>query len=311
MTKTKVFTKNRIVILIKIVGTITLLLLIISRINFQKSNLSLNDIEIKYLVLAFASSVIFLLTKVFKWHYLLKNQNEYVDFSTALKSLMSGLSLGLITPGHAGEVSRALFTRTQNRIKVAGLVIVDRAFDLLGVFILSILGAFFFNKYLGIFVTTASVGLILLFVYLKKITVILSKIIIRIKYLKKFANDIHSINNLGLNSIAHMIVLSILPFINGVFQFYFLVLAFEKMSLKTAFLTVPIIALVNLIPITIAGIGIREGSAMLLLSRFDVSYMSSVSAAFIQFLMNSALPAILGIIFIPQVRVFKNKPNSI
>lgn len=280
------------------------------KINLRNVNFSLDNINTIRIVYAFWGSVAFLLIKAVKWYYLLKSQNEYVDFLVALKSIMSGLSLGLITPAHTGEISRALFIGTENRIKVAGLVVVDRLFDLLGVLMLSIMGAFFFNRFLGIFAIALCISLLFLFIFFRNISERLGKFMNRVTFLKKLSHGINDINKLKTNSIIYMSVLSILPFAIGILQFYFLVFAFEKISFKSVFLTAPIIALVNLMPITIAGIGVREGSAILLLSNFNVSPEASAGAAFIQFFMNSAIPAIMGVIFIPSVRMFKKKINS-
>ncbi len=309
MIKNKFLSKNNMIILLKITVTIVLLMLILSKIDLKMIRFSIDNVNLKYFIFAFLCSAFFLFSKAFKWRYLLKDQNEYISFSTALKSLFAGLSLGIITPGHAGEISRAFFVETKNRIKIAGLVIFDRLFDLLGVFILSISGAFFFSHLLGIIAIILCISLISLIMYFKKFNIFLGKAVKKIAYLRKLFDNIDDINGFNIYSIIYMSILSLIPFMNGIFQFYFLISAFEKISLKTAFLTVPMIALVNLIPITIAGIGIREGSAILLLSNFNVSSEASASAAFIQFLMNSALPAILGIVFIPRVRMFKKKVN--
>lgn len=81
-------------------------------------------------------------------------------------------------------------------------------------------------------------------------------------------------------------------------EFYCLVANYGPISIKTAALTQPVIMLLNMLPITVAGLGLREGAAILLLTPFSVAASAAFASAFLLFLLNTALPGIVGMILL-------------
>jgi uncharacterized membrane protein YbhN (UPF0104 family) len=56
----------------------------------------------------------------------------------------------------------------------------------------------------------------------------------------------------------------------------------------------PWILLTNLVPITPAGLGVREGTAVAILHTYGVQVATAVNATLLLFVINSLLPALLG-----------------
>jgi len=77
-------------------------------------------------------------------------------------------------------------------------------------------------------------------------------------------------------------------------EFYWLVNNYQSCRFDVVCLSQPLIMLVNIVPVTIAGLGVREGAAVVLLSSFGVAGPVAISSAFMLFLLNTALPALIG-----------------
>ena len=64
-----------------------------------------------------------------------------------------------------------------------------------------------------------------------------------------------------------------------------------------ATLLYPIIILINILPLTIGGIGIREGASMITLSKFGIPPEAAVNASFLLFCANTLIPGLIGALF--------------
>jgi len=74
--------------------------------------------------------------------------------------------------------------------------------------------------------------------------------------------------------------------------------AFQPVSFLVVFSVLPIIVLISNFPITIGGLGLREGVAALMLNSFGVSPAIAVMASFLLFCVNNLLPGAIGFIFL-------------
>ncbi|MCZ6679287.1 MAG: hypothetical protein O7E52_18815, partial [Candidatus Poribacteria bacterium] len=84
-------------------------------------------------------------------------------------------------------------------------------------------------------------------------------------------------------------------------QFHLLLRSLEPVGWQVGF-TLPIILVVTAsLPISIMGLGLREGTAALLLSRYGVPMESAVAAAFSLFVVNALLPGLIGIALSPTL----------
>jgi uncharacterized membrane protein YbhN (UPF0104 family) len=63
----------------------------------------------------------------------------------------------------------------------------------------------------------------------------------------------------------------------------------------------PLVMLVNSVPITIGGLGIREGAAVLFFSQFAVQGSSALGAALLLFAINILIPGLCGLAFIHHI----------
>ena len=83
-------------------------------------------------------------------------------------------------------------------------------------------------------------------------------------------------------------------------QFYLLLSSLESVGWQVG-LTLPIILVVSSLPISIMGLGLREGTAALLLNLYGVPMESAVAAAFSLFVINALLPGLVGLALSPTL----------
>jgi uncharacterized membrane protein YbhN (UPF0104 family) len=63
-------------------------------------------------------------------------------------------------------------------------------------------------------------------------------------------------------------------------------------------------------PVTIGGLGIREGAAAWLLSRYGVPTAEAALAAFLMFSINTALPGLIGAFLLPAA-IRDSRPRAV
>ena len=95
------------------------------------------------------------------------------------------------------------------------------------------------------------------------------------------------------------LLLTLLAFGVVLLQFGVILLSWRSWSLDVVFLTFPLVILTNILPLTIAGLGIREAAAIALLAHYGVSPGHAFLAAFLMFALNTAFPGIAGAAFLP------------
>ena len=88
--------------------------------------------------------------------------------------------------------------------------------------------------------------------------------------------------------------MAILMYVLVNFEFFLLLNSFEPVAIQPVISVLPLIMLINLIPVTFAGLGVREGASLLLLKTYGVSEETAVNAAILLFVLNVFLPALIG-----------------
>ena len=75
--------------------------------------------------------------------------------------------------------------------------------------------------------------------------------------------------------------------------------------------TVPLIMIANIIPITVSGLGIRETFALEVLGNFGIEPELAVGTSLTVFFINTVLPALIGLYFLVTKKISKNNmPNN-
>jgi len=265
-----------IIIFIYLLFNINLTLLIN---QFKNINLLLFSISLLVII-----PCIFL--KALKW-LLLVNKEDRISLVRAMIAWVAGFGVGIITPARVGDFLRAKFLKVRLS---EGLptVLIDRLNDVLTLFIFGILCIFVILSKAIYFSYLAYLFVLFFVLFLFGVFILTNRnLILKIgnpfykffvpKKFKRFIgnnfNDFYgTLNKLKKKEIILNFILTIFTWAIGFVQYWFLALALGlNLSYFIVFLVSPILLLVQLIPISISGIGTREAAAVLLLSVFGVS----------------------------------------
>ncbi len=259
---------------LRIIGLL-ILAYILSTLEYKKLFAVLKDIDPLYLILYMVFYYIFFVAKVYRFEYILNFYGYKPSYKNLLGATIESQYFGFITPSRVGESIKIIYLQDRENIpkRVSTLAyLYDRFQDLYFMAVMGILSFVFIlklpvNTYLIIF------ALIMLFLFFikNKIIEILAK---------KF--DIQNIQNLNLKSDI------VLFFQNGfIYLFYFLQYYCLALSLGVdidffylSAVTV-IGALASLIPISISGLGIREGVFIYYLVKMGVDKESAFLISFL------------------------------
>lgn len=246
--------------------------------------------------------------RAWKWLRLIRSLDGSITFMQSCRSYLGGMPLGLVTPGRLGELSRCLFLpqASVHNLAGAGRVMMDNWTDFLAVLVWSTLGLYILWGWPG---ALSGLGLSLLFNQLGLWLKVLRRLLALLPAFKglkdlraRIEREIPSLENLSSRDYATACTAGILLFGLEWLQLDFLLrfLGFHPSSFLILGGLMALATLANSIQITVAGVGVREGLAVLLLAKAGVDYRVSLVAAFLQFAMNLMIPALLGLAVRPK-----------
>lgn len=282
--------------LLPIIVTVALVCLLSHRLDFHRiANLRQ---QANWTLLAIASilTLLFVWIKALKWHHLLQTSESQVSYTVALRSFLIGMGAALLTPARVGELARAVcFPR--RRLEVFTLGVVDKFIDmstLVGVFLLSLA---LLSPLMGL-VGILGLGCLWILVYTgisftKNARWILQRpwLVERIRLLRQLPRRL-----IALNAGFACICFGLMSL-----QFYLLLSSLEPVGWQVGFILPAILVITGSLPISIMGLGLREGTAALILSRYGVPMESAVAAAFSLFVVNALLPGLVGVALSPTL----------
>ena len=291
--------KKKIFFLLKVLLTVLIVYLVIAKIGFRDLRNSIAIIRYSFAI-ALIYALIFTFLKALKWHYLVRQTSEKgSSLGDAVKSYLVGMVGGLLTPGRVGEIARTIYLEKHKRSLIVYLVAVDKVFDITVVVLLALPGLYYYTDWLvvagaGIILTGLLAGIFFPHYPLRWLNRLL-------KHTAKWAGvrDRLSLIEEEMESLTtkfklSFLELTLLCYAMAIVEFYWLVDNYHPCRIALIFLAQPLIMLVNIVPVTIAGLGIREGTAAVLLAPFGIPHSAALSSAFMLFLLNTALPALAG-----------------
>lgn len=257
------------------------------------------------LVLAAVLTVPFVLIKTVRWLILLRYAGLQATFGEALGSYIAGLAAALVTPGRVGEVTRAAYLSDPRKVRIGALVLVDRLYDVLVLALLGSVGGYaLLAPWMGVSLGVLGVVGAYLITFpgqLSPLIALFSAVGPLRKRLEKVSDGLRGLSAptalvcLGLTAASFAIVLA---------QYWIILSAWEAHAqFSIAVLVFPLVILTNVLPITVGGLGVREGTAQYLLTHhFAISGSVAVASAFLMFFLNTAAPGIIGAFLAPLLR---------
>lgn len=258
-------------LLIRLLG-LGLFIYILTTVDLSALWQHMKQVNPLYLVLAILFQLVLLFIKAGRWHILNDGSRETGRVMRSFGEFFESYAIGVITPGRLGELVKAGHAREKNRIMEAGIrVVVERGFDL-GIFViiagLALVWTFHDNtaRILGIMALlggTAVIALAFVFMGSAKATMLVQKFLNRIPMLSL---------NLDLNfrkrTMQTQLSVFLLSAISNLSYFVSCYYLAAGLSFTASFLfisgAVAIAGLLNMLPITVMGLGTREGTFLLL-----------------------------------------------
>lgn len=257
--------------LLRLLG-IALFVYILSSVDLDALWQHLGKVSRDFLLLGILFQVVLLFLKAIRWHVLNNGSTQRQDIFRSFGEFFESYAYGVITPGRLGELVKAGHAREKNKVMETGIrVAVERGFDL-GIFVMIAGAALYF-----IFEEKAA-GIIALLTFLAGFGVFLLAIVLMrsasaTRVIEKIANRIPFLKlQLSLNFRRRkghirfwVILLSLASNLSYFISCYFLA---QGLSFEQSFMyisgAVAMAGLLNMLPVTVMGLGTREGVFLLL-----------------------------------------------
>lgn len=281
----------------KAVISLGLMFYLISKLDINTIYETFAQMDIVLLSFSLPFIVLMYLIKAKKWQALLNCIEIRIPIRRSLEIILIGTFYGALTPGRAGEVSRAFYLNSE-RSRSIPTVIMDRIIDMICLLVLSALSIALFFKDRNLIYLMASVmalfvaGMIII-TNEKIVTFIFRTFSKNREYKENYIRTIKEITGdkkvmfsvfsltLGyylLNLIVYWIVIkSLNPALNSLLTF-----------------SLPIIVVLGNFPISISGFGVREFVSVTIFNLLNESSAYGFSCSVILYFLTSLSPAIFG-----------------
>lgn len=307
--------RKRLFSALKVLFTGFLLVVIFSKIPFSDVANGYSDLDWTGVLWTFVLAIPNLGIQILRWRYLVRIVNPSVSNGTISASLFSGFSIGFVTPGRIGELSRGLFIENTSRAQLTGLVIIEKLISLWTLTVLGVAGFLYlryhdriFSVLLNdVFIVLAGillVGLVIMILdpnllrrWVRRSTVLVNKLPFKEKLLALVdASELFKKAHLPVifffSMIFQLIILG---------QIYMLLNAFDTASGLECFAAGSAAMLVkSMLPFTVMDLGVREGALIFFMGNIGIPAASALNASLMLFVVNVLCPSLIGYVLIAR-----------
>jgi uncharacterized protein (TIRG00374 family) len=264
--------KAKLRIMIKIFLGLTILAVLASKLSFNRIWTALHSVSPVWYLIAVAMLLPYCFIKFYRWRVLTNWLGIRVRLVSLFIIYLKGFFYGLVTPGRLGEMGKAWLLPQENegRYKSLASVFLDRFFDVIILIPICLIGAAAYREslhlslskviYMFVFFILASFILVLLLYYRKSLNLPLSKRFLG-KYKERVILLFQAILSIDRSTFVLATVLSLTAqlFWGGIGYVLMTALDLEG-SFWWLVWCMSFAAIISYIPITFAGLGLRESS---------------------------------------------------
>jgi glycosyltransferase 2 family protein len=278
--------KNRLLYFLKAIIGLALVIWILFQVDRQEFIGYFLSLDLSLLLLILPLSFVSLLIQYFRWKYMVSNYSDHFDYKDLLPSFLAGFSFRLMIPGGHAELSKVLLLPGKKRGKVMAFSM-ERIFQTFIKLILSVwLLMIHFPQYVVIYIIISALVIVAYF-YIPKFSIVKSLHEKPVKYNIIFFWSI--IFSAGVYAVMVM-------------QYFILLNDAYPISLAATSYTVVYLWSAGIVPISISGLGVREGLAVYFFNLYGVPGAYAVATSLFLFAINAIIPALIGIYYIYQKR---------
>ena len=257
--------------LIRLLGVV-LFIYILTTVDLNELWQNIRNIRIEFLMYGMAFQLVLLLVKGIRWHFLNSGSRSGREVIRSMGEFLESYAIGVITPGRLGELMKAGHAKEKNRVMEAGIrIIVERGIDV-GFFVF-IAGLAAVIAYIHLIPQTIAYLILLagLFIFLFAIFLMRSPALTRMAQwiLNKLpfgGRDFQlSFKAMAPGVMFSIVFLSIISNLSAFLSCYMLAIGLD-FELSFLFVSggIAIAGLLNMLPVTVMGLGTREGTFLLL-----------------------------------------------
>jgi len=262
-------------------------------------------------------------TQIIKWRFLLRLENPSIKLIEVVKSLFAGFSVGVVTPGRLGEVSRAVFIEGNSKIKIFGYTIIDKMYALLitvlfGLCAVTYLLTFSFKLSVFILIPVLLITFIAIFIvlYFAVTPGLFRSLIYNINIVSPKRDRIKEFlsifDNFSRGNALIVFFYSFIIFFIYITQFVLFVNSFQGMNIFHGYVaSITTIFAKSLLPISFGDLGVREGASVFFFSKFSIESSVAFDSALLLFAVNVLIPAIAGFFLILYSIIQKKNRKNI
>lgn len=256
-----------------------------------------------------------------KWQ-LLVQQLQIFSFTDAVKSVLSGCAVTLLTPNRVGEFGgRVLYVKPAHRLKSISLSLVGSFSQLLITVLLGCLGLFVLNYFdnralnflpeflRGTLLFLAVVLAVVFFLLYFRLSWIVS-IIKRLPFLQKTVKHISVLNEFSFQILFKILFLSFIRYIVFILQY---VLLLQAMQVELAgwfifcLLTVFYMAMAIIPSLGIVELPVRLTAAWVIFKIYSSNELGIGAASLCIWIVNVVMPAVIGSLLMINFKIVKEK----
>ncbi len=279
--------KNRYFYFIKIIITSIILYFIFRKINFHQLYISFIELKLSSILLILFTAGIKIFIEYLNWGSYLKLNPDYKPKKMEIfRSHMIGHALRFLIPGGHAVVGKMFYVNNEKKLSFMS-VGVEKFFQIWINLLFAGFAAIFYFRSKFILPT------ILAFIFI----IFLPFIIYLLKHFDKKKNLAIYFKQYW-KIIPRIFAMQIVYMFLTIFQYFILLNNFLSFHIFSAIVSVPLILFSNLIPITYAGLGLREQFAIEILSKYNISSETAITISLTVFIFNVLLPSLIGLYFI-------------
>jgi uncharacterized membrane protein YbhN (UPF0104 family) len=278
----KQIVKQKLVYLLKFCIGTALVIWILFQIDQKQFLDYFLTLDVAVLFIIIFLSIVSLTIQFNRWKYLVLNNSANFDFKDLLPSFFAGFAFRLMVPGGHAEISKIFLLSGKKRGKAVAFGMEKFFQTFIKIFLILAVLPLSFPQYTP-YCLLALVLLVIGYFFIPRIPLI--------KDLQE-----KEVNNYRI--FAYTTLFSLAIFTVMALQYYVLLNQISTISLPATLHTVIYLWGAGIIPISISGLGVREGLAVYFLRLYGISAAHAVATSLFLFTLNTVIPAIIGTYFI-------------
>ncbi|MCF7844221.1 MAG: flippase-like domain-containing protein [Kiritimatiellales bacterium] len=246
---------------------IVLFIWILLKIDIQQASTNLMQVSVLALVAAIILFPVIYLIKSYRWHVLTSAAGADTNFKESMRIYMSGLFLGIATPGKLGEAIKipALVNQGLKIKDATSITVIDRALDVL---ILGIIGIWASAKLISAnfaFGIGLTGSLIMILILLTR------KILLP---------------NINIKSWLSALILTVVNWCVYFLQLWILSVGFDLQIVLPIFISImTLVGIISILPIAPAGLGTRDAAIIYFFGTLGIAAEKAITFSFTIFIL--------------------------